>query len=80
MFDFAALAEKTAAPIRPNDPAGADEVSGSNSSPIVAKVIEPVIWQASPEEGMALLRKEANTILARTKVANLRPKLMTRYL
>ena len=68
MFDFAALAEKTAAPIRPPDPAGAGEVSGSNNSLIVAKVIEPVMYgKLSPEDGMALLRKEANTILAKNK-------------
>ena len=68
MFDFAAQAEKTAAPIRPPDPAGAGEVSGSNNSLIVAKVIEPVMYgKLSPENGMALLRKEANTILAKNK-------------
>jgi len=68
MFDFVAQAEKTAAPIRPPDPAGSADISGSDNSFIVTKVIEPVMYgKLSPEEGMALLRKEANAILAKNK-------------
>jgi len=68
MFDFAAQAEKTAAPIRPADPAGAGEISGSDNSLIVTKVIEPVMYgKLSAEDGIALLRNEANAILAKNK-------------
>jgi len=68
MFDFVSKAEKTAAPIPSPDPAGSGEISGSATSLIVARVIEPVFYgKLSPEDGMALLRKEANTILAKNK-------------
>jgi multiple sugar transport system substrate-binding protein len=68
MFDFAAAAEKTAATTPPADPAGASEVSGSANSFIVTSVIEPVFYgKLSPEEGVALLRQQANTILAKNK-------------
>ncbi len=68
MFDFAAQAEKTAAPIRPPDPAGSADISGSDNSFIVTKVIEPVMYgKLSAEDGVALLRKEANAILAKNK-------------
>jgi multiple sugar transport system substrate-binding protein len=68
MFDFAAQAEKTAAPIRPPDPAGSADISGSDNSFIVTKVIEPVMYgKLSAEDGVALLRKEATAILAKNK-------------
>jgi len=68
MFDFVSQAEKSAAPIPPPDPANTGEISGSNNSLIVAKVIEPVMYgKLTPEDGMALLRKEANAILAKNK-------------
>jgi multiple sugar transport system substrate-binding protein len=68
MFDFAAQAEKTAAPIRPPDPAGSADISGSDNSLIVTKVIEPVMYgKLSAEDGVALLRKEATAILAKNK-------------
>ena len=68
MFDFVAQAEKTAAPIRPPDPAGSADISGSDNSFIVTKVIEPVMYgKLSAEDGVALLRKEATAILAKNK-------------
>jgi multiple sugar transport system substrate-binding protein len=68
MFDFAAAAEKSAAPTPPADPAGASEVSGSNNSFIVTSVIEPVFYgKLSPEEAVALLRQQANAILGKNK-------------
>ena len=68
MFDFVAQAEKTAAPVPPPDPPGSADISNSDGSLIISRVVDPVYYsRLSPEDGAALLRKEANAILAKNK-------------
>ena len=68
MFDFAAQAEKTAAAIRPPDPPGSTDISGSDGSLLITRVVEPIYYgKLSVDDGVALLRKEANAILAKNK-------------
>jgi len=65
MFDFVQRMGKLAEPIRPPDPKGASDIIKNVYRPLV---IEPVMYEkTTPEEAAAVLRKEANTILAKNK-------------
>jgi multiple sugar transport system substrate-binding protein len=64
-FDFLDRVEKDCSPIRPPDPPGATDVVTNILDP---QVLQPVRYGLlTPEEGAALLRKEANAILAKNK-------------
>jgi ABC-type glycerol-3-phosphate transport system substrate-binding protein len=68
MFDFAAQAEKTAGPVPPPDPPNTTDISGSDGSLLISRVVDPIYYgKLSVEDGLALLRKEANAILAKNK-------------
>jgi multiple sugar transport system substrate-binding protein len=68
MFDFAAQAEKTAATVPPPDPPNSQDLSGSDASFLVSSVEDPIFYgKLTVDDGMALLRKQANATLAKNK-------------
>jgi multiple sugar transport system substrate-binding protein len=68
MFDFVAQAERTAAPIPLPDPPGSSEIAGAETSLIIGRVFDPVYYgKLSADDAVALLRNEANAILAKNK-------------
>ena len=65
MFDYVAEVSKTAQPIPPADPPGHNDIVKNVLYPQVA---DPVAFgQLTPAQGAAVLRKEANAILAKNK-------------
>jgi multiple sugar transport system substrate-binding protein len=65
MFGYVSRVAKIAEPIRPADPKGHSDIVKNIYNP---QVIDAVMFEKiSPEEGAALLRKEANAILAKNK-------------
>jgi multiple sugar transport system substrate-binding protein len=61
MFDFLGVVEGYNSPIRPPDPAGHGDI---NSNVYLAQVVEPILYgMLSPEEGVKILREEAEFIL-----------------
>lgn len=61
MFDFLGVVEDYNSPIRPPDPAGHGDI---NSNVYLAQVVEPILYgMMSPEEGVQILRDEAELIL-----------------
>ena len=61
MFDFLGVVEGYNSPIRPPDPAGHGDI---NSNVYLAQVVEPILYGIlSPEEGVVILREEAELIL-----------------
>jgi multiple sugar transport system substrate-binding protein len=64
-FDFLTLIESDSSPVPPPDPAGWPEIRDNVFDPLF---IEPVRFgELSPEEGMQLLRDEANLILSQNE-------------
>jgi multiple sugar transport system substrate-binding protein len=62
MFDFLGVVEGYNSPIRPPDPPGHGDI---NANVYLAQVVEPILYgQLSPEEGVKILRQEAELILA----------------
>ena len=62
MFDFLGAIEGYNSPIRPPDPAGHADI---NTNVYLAQVVEPILYgMLSPEEGVKILREEAELILA----------------
>jgi len=65
MFDFVARVSNDVQPIRPADPPGASDLIKNVYNP---QVIDAVMFEKiTPEEGAAILRKEADAILAKNK-------------
>lgn len=65
MFEYVARVGNDVQPIRPPDPAGSNDLIKNVYRP---QVIEPVLYEKlKPEDAVALLRKEANAILAKNK-------------
>ncbi|NJM41313.1 MAG: carbohydrate ABC transporter substrate-binding protein [Anaerolineae bacterium] len=65
MFDYVAEVSKDVQPIRPADPPGAADLFKNVFTP---QVVDPVLFEKlSPEDAVALLRKEATAILAKNK-------------
>jgi multiple sugar transport system substrate-binding protein len=64
-FDYVARVGKDAQPIPPPDPSGYTDIV---KNVYVPQVTDPVMYeQITPEQGAAVLRKEADTILAKNK-------------
>ncbi|MBI5960424.1 MAG: extracellular solute-binding protein [Chloroflexi bacterium] len=64
-FDFLARVEADGSPVPPPDPAGWAEIRDNIYAP---QFVDPVLYgEISPAEGAAMLREEANLILARNK-------------
>ena len=62
MFDFLGIVEGYNSPIRPPDPAGHADINANVYGP---QVVEPILYgMMSPEEGVQLLRDEAEFILS----------------
>jgi len=62
MFDFLGAVEDYNSPIRPPDPVAHGDI---NSNVYLAQVVEPFLYgQMSAEEAVALLRQEAEILLA----------------
>lgn len=62
MFEFLTVVEGYNSPIRPPDPPAHGDINNNVYTPLV---IEPILYdQMSPEEGVKLLRQEAEILLA----------------
>ncbi len=65
MFDFVSAMEKDASPIAPPEPPGWNDIV---QNVYLAEFANPILFRTlTPADGVLMLRKEANTILAKNK-------------